>query len=98
MTWIRVDQPGPHNPRLAKAVALGRAGYPPEYSPEAQLQSRMPAAVANESIVMSHSLIPDALGHIFAGYAAMLSDELPLSRRQHELIAASVSALNRCFY
>jgi hypothetical protein len=47
---------------------------------------------------MSHSLIPEALAHFFAGYGALLSDTLPLSRKQHELIAATVSALNRCFY
>jgi hypothetical protein len=49
--------------------------------------------VAKESIVASHSLIPGALEHIFAGYAAMLDPKLPLSRRDHELIAATVSGL-----
>jgi hypothetical protein len=98
MTWIRIDLPGPENPELTAALKRARAGYPPEYSPERQRASRMPAAVAAESIVMSHSLIPEALGHVFEAYGALLSDTLPLSRRQHELIAATVSALNRCFY
>ena len=51
-----------------------------------------------ESIVASHSLIPDALYHAFAAYGALLSPDLPLSRRQHEMIATVVSATNRCFF
>ena len=51
-----------------------------------------------ESIVASHSLIPDALYHAFAAYGVLLSPDLPLSRRQHEMIATVVSATNRCFY
>jgi hypothetical protein len=49
-------------------------------------------------IVGSHTLIPDALFHAFAEFGALMSPELPLERRQHEMIATMVSVTNRCFY
>jgi hypothetical protein len=36
--------------------------------------------------------------HAMSAYAVMLDPQLPLTRRQHEMIATVVSALNRCFY
>ena len=39
-----------------------------------------------------------ALRHALSTYGVLLSPELPLTRRQHEMIATLVSALNRCFY
>ena len=68
--------------------------YPVEYAtpvhPSADGQS--------SSIVASHSLIPDALYHAFATFGALMSPDLPLSRRQHEMIATMVSEKNRCKY
>ena len=49
-------------------------------------------------IVAAHSLIPDALYHAFAAFGSLMSPELPLSRRQHEMITTVVSAINRCQY
>ena len=46
----------------------------------------------------AHSLIPRALEHFFAAYGSLLDPALPLTRREHEMIAATVSSLNRCFY
>jgi hypothetical protein len=96
MTWIKVVRPGSGDARLEAAYAEAYASYPTEYTSDDN--ARLPPAVAAESVVASHSLIPDALRHMFAGYAALLCPDLPLSRRQHELIAATVSALNDCFY
>jgi hypothetical protein len=48
--------------------------------------------------VASHSLIPSALYHAFATFGTLMSPELPLTRAQHEMIAALVSSLNRCHY
>jgi hypothetical protein len=48
--------------------------------------------------VLSHSLIPEALRHAFSTFGALMNPDLPLERRQHEMIALTVSALNRCFY
>jgi hypothetical protein len=98
MTWIKTISANDADDELRGALARARAGYPVEYSPEGQKQMRVPDAVRNDSIVMSHSLIPRALEHFFAGHAALMDPALPLERRQHELIAATVSALNHCFY
>ena len=98
MTWIRTVAPTPDQPELQAAMARTMAGYPEEYGSSRRAERQLPPMVANESIVASHSLIPAALEHMFAGYAAMLDPKLPLSRRDHELIAATVSGLNSCYY
>ena len=46
----------------------------------------------------SHSLIPEALYHAFATFGVLMLPELPLERRQHEMIATVVSVTNRCVY
>jgi len=98
MTWIKVVRPGSGDRTLDDAYLAAAAGYPAEYQPAAKREMNLPPEVAADSIVAAHSLIPDALRHMFCGYGALLRPELPLSRRQHELIAATVSALNDCFY
>ena len=98
MTWIRQRRPGPDDPELTEALAVARSGYPVEYSPAGQAQMKVPEPVMADSIVLSHSLLPGVLRHVFGAHSALMDPSLPLSRRQHELIAATVSALNRCFY
>jgi hypothetical protein len=49
-------------------------------------------------IVASHSLIPQALYHAFATFGSLMSPDLPLNRRQHEMITTVVSVSNRCHY
>ena len=49
-------------------------------------------------VVGAHSLIPDALYHSFATFGVLMSPDLPLTRRQHEMITTVVSAVNRCVY
>ena len=49
-------------------------------------------------IVASHSLIPQALFHAFSTFGALMSPDLPLDRRQHEMITTVVSVTNRCHY
>jgi hypothetical protein len=98
LTWIKLNKPGPDNPELVEAMAAAMQGYPDEYGPPKRDEGRLPDLVMADSIVASHSLIPGALHHVFAAYGAMMSPDLPLDRRQHEMIAATVSALNRCFY
>lgn len=98
MTWIQTVQPGPDQPDLGAALGRASASYPAEYSPAGQSQMQVPAAVSSDSIVLSMSLIPAALQAFFSGYGALLDPSLPLTRREHELIAATVSAINSCFY
>ena len=76
-----------------RALEAQRALYPKEYA--------TPVFTADEGvagIVASHSLIPDALYHAFATFGVLMSPELPLSRRQQEMITTMVSVTNRCFY
>jgi hypothetical protein len=75
---------------LRGLMALHRQLYPVEYS--------SPVSPGGDSIVASHTLMPDALYHIFAAFGEMMSPNLPLNRGQHEMIATMVSVENRCFY
>jgi hypothetical protein len=97
MTWIKTVRPE-QDPEVDRAMKDAMAEYPPEYAPARRGERRLPELVAADSIVQSHSLIPGALRHMFAGLAALFSPDLPLGRREQEMIAATVSALNRCFY
>jgi hypothetical protein len=92
MTWIRVV-PFEEDEKLMAARAAQRTLYPIEYA-----EATHPQHKAHEGIVGSHSLIPDALYHAFAAFGVMMSPDLPLTRRQHEMITTVVSAANRCQY
>jgi hypothetical protein len=98
MAWIKTLLATPDNPQVLAALEAQAALYPSEYHPSRRGERRLPEAVANDSIVLSHSLIPEAMRHAFSTYGALLDPKLPLSRRQHEMIAATVSGLNRCYY
>jgi hypothetical protein len=98
MTWIKTvsfDQAGPE---LKQAIEAQHQAYPPEYAIPVESLREHEKEDGSGRIVMSHSLIPSALYHAFATYGALLSPDLPLTRQQHEMIAATVSSLNRCFY
>ena len=96
MTWIAKRPPG--DPEVAAALRDTLPGYPPEYAPERRHGRKLPPAVMNDSIVLAHSLMPRAMEHVFSGYREMLDASLPLTRRQHEMIAVQVSVMNECFY
>ena len=93
MTWIKTIAFSEAEGRLREAIERQRALYPPEYAQPTHLN-----ADESAGIVASHSLIPDALYHAFATFGALMSPELPLTRRQHEMITTVVSVTNRCFY
>ena len=93
MTWIKTVPPSLGSEGLRAAREAQYAMYPPEY-----IEPVLPIDDETEGIVASHSLIPDALYHAFATFGALMSPELPLSRRQQEMIATVVSVSNRCFY
>ena len=76
-----------------RAMEEQRALYPVEYKAPV-----FPTTDGTSGIVASHTLIPDALYHAFATFGALMSPELPLTRRQHEMITTVVSVTNRCFY
>ena len=95
MPWIRTIPPADADSELRRCYEEVYALYPPEYATEVPALQRPGGA---DSITAAHSLIPQALRHAMSAYAALLSPDLPLSRRQHEMIATVVSAHNRCFY
>jgi hypothetical protein len=96
MTWIRVIPPAEADAQLRACYEAVYALYPPLYQVEAPAVQRPDGSA--DSVVASLSLIPEALRHAFSTYGVLLAPELPLTRRQHEMIATLVSAWNRCFY
>ena len=97
MTWIKTvpyEQAGPDLRRVYEAI---RVLYPREYGGE-PVPSLVRPDGTSDSIVAAHSLIPEAMRHMMSGLGALLQPELPLTRRQHEMIAALVSVQNDCFY
>jgi hypothetical protein len=92
MAWIRTTPLEGDVEALNRAREMQRALYPAMYG------ERGPEQLADESIVSSHSLIPEALYHAFATFGVLMSPDLPLERRHHELIATMVSVTNRCRY
>src|SRR5215468_10670095 len=93
MTWIRTLSLAEADEKLRKAIDGEKAFYPKEYAEPVH-----PDPSGASSIVGSHTLIPDALYHAFATFGALMSPDLPLSRRQHEMITTVVSVTNRCHY
>ena len=51
-----------------------------------------------DNILRIHSLNPPSLGHHVQLYAHLMRGPSPLTRAQREMIAVTVSAVNRCFY
>jgi hypothetical protein len=96
MTWIRTVPPAQADPELRQTYEAVYTLYPPEYRTEVPALHRPDGRV--DSIVAGHSLIPEAMRHAMSAFGVLLSPDLPLTRRQHEMIATVVSALNRCFY
>jgi hypothetical protein len=93
MAWIKTVPLEEGGERLEKAFTDHRALFPKEYSEPVQaLEGGLPGIVA------SHSLIPEALHHAFATFGSLMSPDLPLARRQHEMIALMVSLTNACHY
>jgi hypothetical protein len=93
MTWIKTNSLSDGEETLQRAVEAQRSLYPIEYA-----QPVHPTGDGTSDIVASHSLIPDALYHAFATFGVLMSPELPLTRRQQEMITTMVSVVNRCHY
>jgi hypothetical protein len=96
MTWIPIVPPAAADENLRRCYESVYSQYPPEYQGSVEALRRPDGG--SDSIVAAHSLIPEALRHAMSTLAVLLAPDLPLSRRQHEMIATVVSALNRCFY
>ena len=93
MTWIKTIPVG-ESEEVRKAAESQRALYPIEYA--TPVHPTLDGETAG--IVASHSLIPKALHHAFATFGSLMDPDLPLNRRQHEMITTVVSVINRCHY
>jgi uncharacterized peroxidase-related enzyme len=91
MTWIKTIPLSQAQGRLREAIEAQRRFYPPEYA------MSLPGMADKDTggMVAAHSLIPDALEHALSTFGVLMSPQLPLTRRQQELIAAAVSVTNR---
>jgi hypothetical protein len=93
MAWIRTTPLDGEDELVHKAMTDQRVLYPVEYAqPVQELDQGVPGIVA------SHNLIPQAMYHAFATFGSLMSPDLPLSRREHEMIATMVSLTNKCHY
>jgi len=93
MAWIKTIKPQDAGPELLETMQKLRSTFPKEYA------TPVPSASSSgESIVESHSLIPDALFHGFMTVSSAMTDDLPLERKHHEMIATVVSNVNDCHY
>ncbi len=93
MAWIKTVPWAEADDKLQKIMSELRASYPSEYNEPVPQASQ-----SDESVIASHTLIPEAMFHAFAEFSVLMSPDLPLKRRQHEMIATMVSSVNNCHY
>jgi hypothetical protein len=91
MAWIRTIPFTEADQALRAALEAQQKLYPKEYA-------REPGDDGSRSVVATHTLIPAALHHAFSTFGVLMSPDLPLTRRQHEMITTRVSAVNRCHH
>jgi uncharacterized peroxidase-related enzyme len=94
MTWIETRPKSTADEAYREALQAQHRWYPIEYA------EQVPGLPGNDAdgIVASHSLIPAALHHAFSTFGVLMDPQLPLTRRQHELIATVVSQTNCTSY
>jgi hypothetical protein len=92
MAWISTKPPGGSDEAVARSRATQRELCPMMNGEQG------PAALEGESIVASHNLFPDTQHHAFATFGTLMSPDLPLERRHHEMIATMVSVTKSCRY
>ncbi len=97
MAWIKTVPMSEADERLKELMTKQRELFPDEYATPVEGTDEAGRADM-PNIVASHTLIPDALFHAFSTFGALMSPELPLTRRQQEMITTTVSVTNRCFY
>ena len=96
MTWIRTIPPPEAEGELKKIYETLYGMYPAEYHTSNEALRRPDGSL--DSITAAHSLLPQAMFHAMSTHAALIQPDMPLTRRQQEMISTVVSALNRCFY
>jgi alkylhydroperoxidase family enzyme len=97
MAWIKTVPMSEADERLRELMTKQRELYPAEYATPVEGTDEA-GRTDMPNIVSSHTLIPDALFHAFSTFGSLMSPDLPLTRRQQEMITTTVSVTNRCFY
>lgn len=96
MTWINNIPRDQASGYLLECYEAISKLYPAEYGdPVPAVQY---ADGTSDSVSAAHSLIPDAMRHIMSVFGVLMQPDLPLTRRQQEMIATVVSAKNQCYY
>ena len=96
MTWIKTTPIEAAGPELRQVYEAVYSLYPADYA--VPVASLVRPDGGSDSVTAAHSLVPEAMRHMMSGLAVMMQPHLPLTRAQHEMIAAVVSAQNACFY
>jgi hypothetical protein len=96
MPWIKTTPAEEADPELRKVYEAIYSLYPAAYADP--VASLVRADGGSDSVTAAHSLVPEAMRHMMSGLAMMMQPHLPLTRRQHEMIASVVSVQNQCFY
>ena len=94
MTWIKTIPLGEADAKLR--ARWKRSARSTRLSDANPVHPRPMAARARSSPPPASS--PTRLHHAFATFGVLMSPELPLTRRQHEMITTMVSVTNRCVY
>ena len=96
MTWIATIPPAQADRRLQAIYERLAAPYPPGYRTEVPAITRADGTA--DSMTAAHSLLPEVMEPLLMAFARLLAPELPLARRQQEMITTLVSGLNQCVY
>jgi hypothetical protein len=96
MAWIKTITADKADAPLRECYEAVYSRFPSEYGVDVPVLIRPEGGT--EGITAASSLIPEAMRHGMSTLAVLLTPDLPLTRRQHEMIATVVSALNSCFY
>ena len=95
MARIRTIPPSQASGELAAAYERLTPLFPPEYTRPAASGGE---SVNEEGVTVIHSLLPKVMEPIMVAMTEMMSPELALTRRQHEMINTVVSRANACHY
>lgn len=96
MARIRTIQPQAATGALRAVYDRLGPQFPPEYARAAPADAA--AGLNPDGVVSAHSLLPTVMEPIFQALVALMSPDLPLTRRQHEMVNTVVSQVNRCQY
>ncbi|MGE0641152.1 MAG: hypothetical protein AB7G12_02360 [Thermoanaerobaculia bacterium] len=97
MARIRTIPPHQASGQLKEAYDRLAPLFPPEYSHGDEDPDSAPE-LNPDGVVAAHSLLPEVMEPVFQAFVRLMAPELPLSRRQHEMINTVVSSVNRCQY